>query len=160
MELKERQIETLKGLTKKSATKGNLPNAAIVLEGGEMIASSQSLVASDNNVTSHAELLAIEKICKLRESAWTPGLNLVSVVEPCTMCLSAASQAGYENVYYIIPAKRYEDEVLYITDVQVGFKEGLVKNFKNDINLIYLKGLEEEFSEVFEDVLPDSLKKG
>lgn len=159
MKLKEDQINLLKNLIKKSAQKGNLPNAAIVLEGNKKINSSQSLVASNNNITSHAELSVVQKVCKSKGSAWTPGLDLVSVVEPCMMCLSACSQAGYENIYYIVPAEKYENEVLYMTDMKTKNKEKLIKEFKNTINLIQLKNLENEFSEIFEKTLPDSLRK-
>lgn len=159
MELTKKQIERLKELMSDSAEKGNLANAAMVLEGKEVVGYSESLVTSQNDATAHAERLLVEKVCKQRENYHTSGLTMVTVVEPCLMCISACSQAGYGKIVYFIPAEKYIDQIEWMSDIKKGTnKEDIVDSFKNSIKLNHFKKYEQEFSEVFERVMKDKLK--
>lgn len=158
MNISKEQLNKLKELIIISAEKGNLANSAMVLEDGETIEYSESLVASSNDATAHAERLLVEKVCKQRESHYTPGLTMVTVVEPCLMCISACSQAGYEEIAYFIPAEKYIDQIGWMSDVKKGInKKDIVKSFKNPIELNHLEEYEKEFSEVFEEAMEDKL---
>ena len=134
----------------RSAQKGNLANAALVIEEDRCIASGESLVASSFDATAHDERLLVEMVCKKKASHYTPGLIMVTVVEPCLMCLSACAQAGYKEVAFIIPAHRYIQKIPYMSDV-IGLDKNVVaKAFLEPIALTHLKEFEEQFCDVFE----------
>ena len=134
----------------RSARKGNLANSALVLEKGKVIASAESLVVSNNDATAHSERMLIEKVCKKKRSHITPGLTMVSVVEPCLMCLSACSQAQYQEIAYIIPAEKYVAKIPWITDTERVNKAKVAKQLSSSIKYIHLKEYEQEFSNIFE----------
>lgn len=150
MTLSDEHRELLKKLMVESAKKGNLANSGLVLEGEEMIASAESLVASDCNATAHSERMLVEIAGHLKKTNFTPGLVMVSVVEPCVMCMSACSQAGFAEIAYIIPAKRYVEKIPWITDGIKIDKQKLAGQFTQPIKLSHLALYEEEFVKVFE----------
>lgn len=153
MKLDKEQIALLKELMTSSAEKGNLATAALVIENGETVASADSLVATNNDMTAHSERVLVEEIGKKKGSCYTPGLTMVTVVEPCVMCMSACAQAGYKELAYIIPASRYPN-VDYITDVKEGVdKEKIAEMFLEPIKLIHLKEHEDEFGSLFEKLM-------
>lgn len=152
------QIHLLKKLMISSARKGNLPNASLVLQNGNLIASSESLVATNHDATAHSERMLVETMCRRKKSHYTPGLDMISVVEPCLMCLSACSQAGYSTLGYIIPAHRYIRKVLYITDATIN-KQDVTQTMISKIELIHLSEYTNVFCKVFEKVIPAWLKK-
>ena len=151
--LTKEQKRLLKDLMVVSAKKGNLANSGLVLENGNLIASAESWVVSDCNATAHSERMLVEIVGHLKHSNYTPGLTLVYVVEPCVMCLSAAAQAGYKELAYIIPAKRYFDKIPWMTDGIKIDKQTLAGQFSEPITLTHLKEYEEEFSKVFEHAM-------
>lgn len=156
--LSKDQRKLLADLMTISAKKGNLANAGLVLENDEVIASAQSWVVSDCNASAHSERMLVETVGHLKHSNYTPGLTMVSVVEPCVMCLSAASQAGYKEIAYILPAKRYVDKIPWVTDGIKIDKELLAGQFSEPIGLTHLKAYEDEFSKVFEAEMVRFLK--
>lgn len=158
MELANKQIQLLKDLMTSSAKKGNLANGALVLKNGELVASSESLVSSDNDATAHAERLLVEQVCKQKENNYTPGLTMVTVTEPCLMCMSACAWAGYKEIHYIIPAKKYLDKIPWMSEISEINKEQIANSFHEPIKLIHLKELENEFSKLFEDLMNNLLK--
>ena len=160
MKLDKEQIELLKQLMTNSAIKGNLANAALVLEGDKTLASAESWVVTNNDATAHSERMLVEKVGKIKGSNYTSGLTMVTVVEPCLMCMSACSQAGYKEVAYIIPAKRYVDKIPWMTDVKDKVdKQKIAKSFSEPIKLTHLTEYEEGFCLVFEKAMQRLLTK-
>jgi tRNA(Arg) A34 adenosine deaminase TadA len=150
MNLTQQQIDLLKELMTNSARKGNLANSGMVFEGEMMIASAESWVVSNHDATAHSERMLVEQVCKSKKANYTPGLIMLSVVEPCTMCMSACSQAGYSQICYIIPASRYVTKIPWMTDGIKINKQELTQNFSEPLELIHLSEYEEEFCGVFE----------
>lgn len=150
MELTKDQIDLLKKLMVNSARKGNLANSGIVLENGKMIASAESLVKSNYDATAHSERMLVQKVGRMKKSDRTPGLSMVTVVEPCIMCISACSQAEYKEIAYIVPSKKYVRKIPWTTDTQKLDKNKISSELSNPVKLHHLKEYEEEFSEVFE----------
>lgn len=159
MELTTEQIQLLKELMTNSARKGNLANAGLVLDDGKTISSAESLVVTNHDATSHSERMLVEKVGKIKESNYTPGLTMVTVCEPCLMCLSACSQAGYKNIAYIIPAKKYVNKIPWMTDNNVIDRSEIANTMSEPIEYIHLNQYEEEFSNVFESEMSKLLNK-
>jgi tRNA(Arg) A34 adenosine deaminase TadA len=137
-----------------SALKGNLANAGAVLsKQGKLLAIAESWVVSSHDATAHSERMLVERICHQRGTNFTAGLTMLTVVEPCTMCLSACSQAGYESVAYILPADNYVAQVPWVTDGITIDKMRLAKQFSNPIKLIWLEDYTKKFAQIFEKAM-------
>ena len=150
MELTREQIDLLKELMANSARKGNLANSGMVLENGNMIASAESWVVTNHDATAHSERMLVEKVGSIKGANYTPGLTMVTVCQPCLMCLSACSQAGYKQLAYIIPAKKYVEKIPWMSDNTKINMEEIAKTMTDPVELIHLSEYEQEFSEVFE----------
>ncbi|MBU3924676.1 nucleoside deaminase [Patescibacteria group bacterium] len=152
MKLSQIQINTLEKLMITSGKKGNLPNGAILIDRkGKIICKGESLVATNKDATAHAERMVIEKVCKKIKSPIIPHYKLVSVFEPCLMCLSAAYWAGIKEIYYIIPACKYWDAIPWVSESKKINKNDLAGKFSEKIKLEHLGEYEKEFSKIFDE---------
>ncbi len=158
MKLTTKQIKLLRGLMINSAMKGNLANSGMVLENGRVIASAESLVVSNHDATAHSERMLVEEVCKRKRENYTTGLTMVTVVEPCLMCMSACAWAGYKEVAYIIPAEKYIDKIPWMAETKGLDKQKIASSFSEPIKLTHLSQHEEEFSKVFEQEMKGLLE--
>ncbi len=158
MKLTAKQIELLKELMINSAKKGNLANSAMVLENGKLVASAESLVVSNHDATAHSERMLVEEVCKRKKENYTPGLTMVTVAEPCLMCMSACAWAGYKEVAYIIPAEKYIDKIPWMAETKGLDKQKIANSFSEPIKLTHLNQYEDEFSEIFEQEMKGLLE--
>jgi guanine deaminase len=158
MELSLDQIKQLKDLMANSARKGNLANSGLVIENGKTVATAESWVVTNHDATSHSERMLVEKVCKAKGNNYTPGLTMVTVCEPCLMCMSACAWAGYKKLAYIIPASKYIDKIPWMSENTEINKQDVAKTFSEPIELIQLSKYEEEFSKVFEAEMAKLLK--
>lgn len=157
LKLSEADKNELKKLMINSSRKGNLANSGMVLENGKSIAFAESWVVSNHDATAHSERMLVEKVCKMKQSNWTPGLTMVSVVEPCLMCLSASSQAGYSEIAFLIPGNKYVKKIPWSTDTEEIDKKKVASQMSNKIKYTHLKEYEEEFSKIFKLEMSKSL---
>lgn len=151
--LNTEQKQKLIKLMKNSAQKGNLANSAMVMENGQEVMSAESWVVSSCDASAHSERMLVEQVCKHRLNNLTPGLSMVTVVEPCLMCLSACSQAGYEEIGFIIPAQKYIEKIPWMSDTNEVDKFEIAQKFSNPVDLLHLEKYEEEFEVVFEKAM-------
>lgn len=158
MKLTLEQINQLKELMINSARKGNLANSGLVIEDGKTIASAESWVVTNHDATSHSERMLVEKVCKAKGNNYTPGLIMVTVCEPCLMCMSACAWAGYKKIAYIIPANKYIKKIPWMSENTKVDKQAIAKTFSEPIELMWLKKYEDEFSKVFEAEMANLLK--
>lgn len=99
------------------------PFGAIVVKDGQIIGAGSHMVGSHNDITSHAEIVAIRKACsslgKSRSSLkmlyiiGSPSLSGCSIYtssHPCGMCLGACLYAGLTEVYYAASLREVADE--------------------------------------------------
>ena len=72
-----------------------------------------------NKVTSHAELLAINKASKKLKNWRLNDCDIYITLQPCPMCSSAIKQSRIRNIYYILDNKHNEisNEILQKTDI-------------------------------------------
>lgn len=160
MKLTNEMIKVLSNSMEVSSKKGNLANSAILLDkNNKIVTVSESLVVSNNNCTSHSEHMLVELACKLSNSHITQNYSIVTVVEPCLMCLSAASQGNIKNMYYIIRAEEYIDNIPWMSDCRGVDKHELCNRFINKINLVYLNNYSNVFNKTFSLLIKHRLKK-
>lgn len=78
----------------------DVPVSAVIVKNGEIIAFAQNERELDNDVTSHAEILAIRKAEKVLNNWRLDDCEMYVNLEPCPMCAWAIIQARIKSVYF------------------------------------------------------------
>jgi tRNA(Arg) A34 adenosine deaminase TadA len=86
-----------------AAARGEVPVGAVVVRGGEVIASGGNRPREARDPTAHAEILAIRRACEALGDERLTGCDLYVTLEPCTMCAAAISFARIRRVYFGAP---------------------------------------------------------
>lgn len=81
-------------------TEADVPVGAVLVKNDEIIAKSHNTKELDNDVTSHAEILAIRQGEKFFNNWRLDGCELYVTLEPCPMCGWAILQSRISKVYY------------------------------------------------------------
>ena len=76
------------------------PFGAVIVRGGEVIATGANSVTSANDPTAHAEITAIRNACATLGTYELRGCAIYSSCEPCPMCLTAILWARCEELFY------------------------------------------------------------
>lgn len=80
-------------------SKGEVPIGAVIVQKGEVIASTHNHVETNSNATHHAEIIALETAFKQIENKRLIDCDLYVTLEPCTMCAGAIAHARIKNLY-------------------------------------------------------------
>jgi tRNA(Arg) A34 adenosine deaminase TadA len=85
-----------------AAARGEVPIGAVVVDSlsGEVIAAAGNETEEKNDPTAHAELLALQRACKIKGAPRLPECDLYVTLEPCPMCATALSFARIRRVYF------------------------------------------------------------
>lgn len=78
----------------------DVPVGAVVVKNGDVIATAHNERELDNDVTSHAEILAIRKAEQVLGNWRLDDCDLYVTLEPCPMCGWAILQSRIKNVYF------------------------------------------------------------
>lgn len=78
----------------------DVPVGAVVVKNGDVIAIAHNERELDNDVTSHAEILAIRKAEQVLGNWRLDDCDLYVTLEPCPMCGWAILQSRIKNVYF------------------------------------------------------------
>lgn len=94
------------------------PFAAIVVKNGEIVGTGTNLVASTNDPTAHAEIVAIREACRKLGSFQLGGCEMYATCEPCPMCLGAIYWARPGRVFFAATRgdaskMGFDDEFIY-----------------------------------------------
>ncbi|MCH2191647.1 MAG: tRNA adenosine(34) deaminase TadA [Gammaproteobacteria bacterium] len=85
-------------LAQRAADEGEVPVGAVLVENGEVLASCHNAPIGRNDVSAHAELLALRQACELKQNYRLPNTTLYVTLEPCSMCAGAIVHARIERV--------------------------------------------------------------
>jgi tRNA(adenine34) deaminase len=105
-EIDEFWMQAAHALAIQAADSGEVPIGAIIVDPftNEAVASAFNQPITDQDPTSHAELLAIRRAgSSLFNYRLKPGLTLYVTLEPCTMCAGAISHARIARLVYGAP---------------------------------------------------------
>lgn len=73
---------------------------AVIVKNGEIIASAHNEKETLQDVTAHAEIIAIKKAEQLLHNWRLKDCELYVTLEPCPMCAWAIIQSGIKSVYF------------------------------------------------------------
>ena len=79
---------------------GGGPFGAVIVRGGEVVATGVNRVTANNDPTAHAEVSAIRAACTKLGTFDLSGCVLYTSCEPCPMCLGAIYWAHIDKIYY------------------------------------------------------------
>ncbi|WP_457586565.1 nucleoside deaminase [Ensifer canadensis] len=85
---------------KKAGQRGEVPIGAVIVFDGEIIARAGNRTRELNDVTAHAEVVAIREASIVLNDERLSGADLYVTLEPCTMCAAAISFARIRRLYY------------------------------------------------------------
>ena len=84
------------------ALKSNLdiPIGCVIKKEGTIIASAHNMREEKQDITAHAEILAIKQAQERLNTSRLNGCELYVTLEPCPMCTWAILQSGIDAVYF------------------------------------------------------------
>lgn len=78
----------------------DVPIGCVIKKDGKIIAFAHNRRELDDDVTAHAEILAIKEAQKVLNTSRLRGCELYVTLEPCPMCAWAISMSGISTVYF------------------------------------------------------------
>ncbi|MBQ8459611.1 nucleoside deaminase [bacterium] len=81
-------------------TTKDVPVGAVIVKDGKIIAQTHNTREIDNDITSHAEILALRKAEKVLNNWRLDNCDIYITLEPCPMCGWAILQSRIKNVYF------------------------------------------------------------
>ncbi len=100
-----------------NAGKGG-PFGCVIVKDGQVVGQGCNSVASTNDPTAHAEIVAIKDACKNLGTFQLTGCEIYTSCEPCPMCLGAIYWARPDRVFYAnnredAAAAGFDDDFIY-----------------------------------------------
>ena len=83
-----------------AAERGEVPVGAVIVRGGEVLASAGNRTLELKDPTAHAEMLALRQACAALGSERLIGCDLHVTLEPCPMCAAAISFSRIRRLYF------------------------------------------------------------
>ncbi|SFB98487.1 tRNA(Arg) A34 adenosine deaminase TadA [Bosea sp. CRIB-10] len=83
-----------------AAERGEVPVGAVIVRGGQVLASAGNRTLELKDPTAHAETLAIRIACEAIQSERLIDCDLYVTLEPCPMCAAAISFARIRRLYF------------------------------------------------------------
>lgn len=87
-------------LALKNVNEGGQPFGAVLVKDNEIVSEGINELHIKNDVSGHAELLAIRRAQEKLKTDELSGYTMYASGEPCPMCLTAMYFAGIEKVYF------------------------------------------------------------
>ena len=78
----------------------DVPIGCVIKKDGNIIATAHNLRETNNDITAHAEILAIQKAQKKLGSSRLTECEMYVTLEPCPMCAWAIIQSGIKSLYF------------------------------------------------------------
>jgi tRNA(Arg) A34 adenosine deaminase TadA len=126
---------------------GNYPFGAVVVKKGKVISSGHSLELSEDDVTRHAELIAVSQACNKLGTMNLEETTLYASGEPCNMCAAAILQA---HIPIIVIGATRNDLAHFFRKRKVGLKQ-LAADSSRPVEII-TGILKDEAIQLFENV--------
>jgi len=88
------------GEAEKALLAGEVPVGAVIVAGGDVLATAHNSTIALNDPSAHAEILAIRRAGARLKNYRLPGTTLYVTLEPCIMCAAALLQARIARVVF------------------------------------------------------------
>ena len=85
---------------KKALKKNEVPVGAVIVKNNKVISKAYNQKEKTNNVTKHAEIIAISKACNKTKNWRLDDCEIYVTMEPCMMCCGAIEQSRIKKIIY------------------------------------------------------------
>ncbi|MFN1834197.1 nucleoside deaminase [Balneola sp. MJW-20] len=119
--------------------------AIVIDESKKVIARAGNTTTSENSVTYHAEINAIQQAEYNRGKGKLKGCTLISSAEPCAMCAAAIVWSGLSRVIYGVSISAMQQAGIHQIDIE---SRKIFEKAEHDIE-VHGPVMEEEGMEVF-----------
>lgn len=89
-----------KAIEQAKQTEADVPVGAVIVKNNEIIAFAHNEKEVDNDITSHAEIVAIRKAEKILNNWRLEDCEMYVTLEPCPMCAWAILQSRMKSLYF------------------------------------------------------------
>ena len=93
-------------LVNKAYEENEIPIAAVITKGEEIVSKAYNTRNKTNNPLNHAEIICIIEAAKKQKYWRINGYNLYVTLEPCDMCKKIIEEVGIDNVYYFLKRRK------------------------------------------------------
>ena len=83
-----------------AGARGEVPVGAVVVQGSDIVCRSGNRTREFNDVTAHAEIVAIREAAQIFSAERLTDCDLFVTLEPCAMCAAAISFARIRRLYF------------------------------------------------------------
>ena len=132
------------------------PFGAVVVKDGKIIARGNNKVASSNDPTAHAEIVAIREACKKLKSFQLEGCEIYTSCEPCPMCMGAIYWARPKIVFYACDKQdaaeaNFDDQFIYEEiDTKAALRKiPFIQLDKKEAKKVFLEWIDKEDKTVY-----------
>ena len=88
---------------RRAAVAGEVPVAAVVTRGSEILAVSGNAMRASMDPTAHAEMVVLREAGRRLGTERLDGCDLWVTLEPCAMCAGAMALARIDRLYFAAP---------------------------------------------------------
>lgn len=99
-----------------------VPVGAVIVFNNEVICKTHNKRIEVNDVTAHAEILAIREAAKIIGDWRLDQCDLYVTLEPCSMCKEVVFQSRIRNVYYLLKKLESKKEFDKTSFQQINYK--------------------------------------
>ena len=127
----------------------DIPIAAVIVKGDEIIASATNKREENNQTIAHAEILAINEANKKLDSWRLDDCDIYITLEPCPMCAWAIINARFKNVYFGSYDTKYGAfgsaiNLAKLANSKINIKGGILETDCNNLLKNYFEKLRNE----------------
>ncbi len=97
---KEFVLPVLNAINEAKKCVNDVPIGCVIKFDGKIVASAHNLREENNDITAHAEIIAIQKAQQALNSSRLKDCIMYVTLEPCPMCAWAIIQAGINALYF------------------------------------------------------------
>lgn len=120
----------------------DVPIGCVIKKDGDIIAKAHNRRELDNDITAHAEILAIKKAQKKLNTSRLTGCEMYVTLEPCPMCGWAIIQSGIKNLYFGSYNNQYGAfSVINLPHANLKIYGGIEEDICNKILEEFFKGI-------------------
>lgn len=117
---------------------GEIPVGAVIVDKSyNIISKAHNKKEKLNDVTAHAEILAIKEAVKVTNSWRLNDYKIYVTMEPCLMCTSAILQSRIKEIIYGVDSKFNELSLTYLSDYLfdngISIKHNILNNEINNL---------------------------
>ena len=128
---RENIIKELYKLSLKAYKKNEVPVACVIIKDDKIVSKAYNLREKYKNPMYHAEVLAINKLCKKINNWRLDEYEMFVTLKPCKMCLEIIKESRIKKVYYILDSISTQKKLINIKKINLNennFK-ALITNF-------------------------------